>query len=250
MATAQQALEIAASQIGVTELPPNSNDTPYGKSFGLNGEPWCAIFVWWVETQAGVALPIKTAGVYALMAAFKAQGAFFSNPQPGDVVLYNFGAGHCGLVEQVSPTTITTIEGNTGIASNDNGGEVMRRVRPLNSSIFGYGRPNYSPGPVVPTPIQEDDDMDALTVRYANTGHVVAGTPDGALKSAGAPSYGSFYSLRPDERQVLANPLTGFYALTPVNPEDESQGVIGWVIGTDNQVHQFKFDQAFAASHS
>ncbi len=31
-----------------------NNMTPYGKWYGLNGEPWCAMFVSWSAYQAGI----------------------------------------------------------------------------------------------------------------------------------------------------------------------------------------------------
>ena len=55
---------------------------------------------------------------------------------------------HVGLVESVTATSITTIEGNTSgsdVGSQDNGDGVWRRTRPRNRSIVGYGLPAYSP---------------------------------------------------------------------------------------------------------
>ena len=43
-------VEIAKSQIGYEEQP--TNKTMYGKWYGLNGQPWCAMFVSWVFDQA------------------------------------------------------------------------------------------------------------------------------------------------------------------------------------------------------
>jgi hypothetical protein len=104
-------------------------------------------------------------------------------------------------------------------------------------------------GSATSTPQGDEDMSDALTIVYP-TGAKRVGTPDGAIKDAGTTPYGSFYSLRPDERQVLTWPLTNFFALTPVDINNEAAGSIGWCIGTDNQVHEFRFDAAFLASHS
>lgn len=41
-------------------------------------------------------------------------------------------------------TTITTVEGNTSTSSNSNGGQVMRRTRPRNADILGFGRPAFN----------------------------------------------------------------------------------------------------------
>jgi GH25 family lysozyme M1 (1,4-beta-N-acetylmuramidase) len=47
---------------------------------------------------------------------------------------------------------IKTIEGNTSVTSDDNGGAVMERTR--SSNIVGYGRPEYAES----TPVGPDDD--------------------------------------------------------------------------------------------
>ncbi|MDP3556259.1 MAG: hypothetical protein Q8T03_02730 [Bacteroidota bacterium] len=46
-------IEVANSQLGVSESPANSNKNPYGKWYGFDGLPWCAMFVSWVYNQAG-----------------------------------------------------------------------------------------------------------------------------------------------------------------------------------------------------
>jgi len=48
-----QALQKATSQIGVKESPPNSNRTKYGSWYGMDGSPWCAMFVTWCYEQSG-----------------------------------------------------------------------------------------------------------------------------------------------------------------------------------------------------
>ena len=72
--------------------------------------------------------------------------------RPGDIVFFNFSgrssAGHVGICESWDGTYITTIDGNTGSASEDNGGAVLRRRR-HKKFIVGAYRPEY----------QEDDDM-------------------------------------------------------------------------------------------
>ena len=67
-------------------------------------------------------------------------------------MFFNFSgrssAGHVGICESWDGTYITTIDGNTGSASEDNGGAVLRRRR-HKKFIVGAYRPEY----------QEDDDM-------------------------------------------------------------------------------------------
>lgn len=45
-------VELAINQIGHKEDPADSNKTMYGEWFGMNGVPWCAIFVSWVYAHA------------------------------------------------------------------------------------------------------------------------------------------------------------------------------------------------------
>ncbi len=46
-------ISVAENEIGYEEKPPNSNKTKYGKWFGLDGQPWCAMFVSWCYDKAG-----------------------------------------------------------------------------------------------------------------------------------------------------------------------------------------------------
>ena len=147
MATAKEILAVARGELGYREDPPGSNLTKYGKWFGLNGNPWCMMFIQWVFAQAGVELPVKTASCGTFMRAAQAAGrGVTSNYQPGDVVIYDFPGGgvtdHCGIVVTPLTTGVRTIEGNTGVGNDSNGGEVMERTRPANWIVGAY-RPNY-----------------------------------------------------------------------------------------------------------
>jgi hypothetical protein len=60
--------------------------------------------------------------------------AITTNPQPGDLVCFDWEgngvADHIGLYEKDLPgSEFQTIEGNTSVGNNSNGGEVMRRKR-------------------------------------------------------------------------------------------------------------------------
>lgn len=155
MPTARQILEIAASQIGYSENPPNSNKTKYGAWYGMDYQPWCDMFVSWVGAQANAT---DIVGKFAYCPYhvnwFKNRGQWHGRdvtPQPGDVIFFANKSGvacHIGFVERVEGSTIYTIEGNTSVGNNANGGEVMRRARTLGSIgsswyVLGYGRPAY-----------------------------------------------------------------------------------------------------------
>lgn len=166
MATVKKVLEIARRELGTKESPANSNRTKYGKWYGMDGQPWCMMFVQWCFHQAGMPLPYKSASCSCLLVWYRLNrlGSVVKAPQPGDIVIYSFG--HTGIVESVGSGTITAIEGNTSpgeAGSQDNGGMVCRRTRKT-STVTAYIRPDY----------KEEDDMnidkmtDADVLKLAN----------------------------------------------------------------------------------
>ena len=153
MATVDDILKIAKAEIGVKESPANSNNVKYntwyyGKSVNGSAYPWCAAFVSWVFSQVDSTLIKKSVSCMDIGNWFKSNNQWkTNNPQPGDVVFFKFNTNsrwtnHIGLVESVnSDGSINTIEGNTSVSSDDDGGSVMRRTR--KSNIVGYGVPKY-----------------------------------------------------------------------------------------------------------
>ena len=147
----EKVLVIARKELNYSESPPNSNRTKYGKWYGLDGNPWCMMFIMWVFSRAGGMdlLPIRTASCGELMRAAQKKGNWHTGSyQPGDIVIFDFPGNqaktdHVGLVESVSESGVITIEGNTGVGNDADGGKVMRRSR-KNSVILGAFRPNYS----------------------------------------------------------------------------------------------------------
>lgn len=146
-------IKAAQKEIGVTEYPPGSNKVKYntwyyGREVQGADYPWCAAFISWLFRDTK--LVIKTASCATMGNWFKNNKRWFTEPQPGDIVFYKFKTtrnnnwtNHVGIVESINADgSIITIEGNTSISSNDNGGAVMRRKR--SSSIVGYGRPAYN----------------------------------------------------------------------------------------------------------
>ena len=130
---------LAATQVGIRENPPNSNNVRYntwyyGREVSGSAYPWCMVFVQWVFAQLGVALPQRTASCGALMRAAQMSGQWVTeNYHPGDVVIYDFPGGaatdHCGIIESVTDSCVVAIEGNTGSGSDADGGQVQRRSR-------------------------------------------------------------------------------------------------------------------------
>lgn len=132
-------LQIAEKEVGYTEIPANSNKTKYGKWFGFDGVMWCGIFVSWCYDKAGFPLGnigfLKGfAGCQTAVAHFRKTGEITENPVPGDIVFFDWnGDGrydHVGLFAGWEKgKSFNTIEGNTAIGNDSNGGEVMRRKR-------------------------------------------------------------------------------------------------------------------------
>lgn len=155
MATAKQLVDKAISQIGYKESPANSNNTKYGIWYGMNYEPWCDMFVSWCAAEVGQSDIGKFAYCPYHVNHFKKNGLWLgrtSDPKPGDIVFFaNKGtACHVGIVEKkVNSSTVLTVEGNTSVTNNDNGGAVMRRTRAYgvegsNWYVLGFARPKYA----------------------------------------------------------------------------------------------------------
>lgn len=154
MATRAQMVDVAASQVGIKESPAGSNKQKYGVWYGMNGEPWCDMFVSWCAAQAGQTDVGKYAYCPYHVSYFKNAGKWRGRdytPKAGDIIFFaNKGtACHVGIVEYAASDGIHTIEGNTSVTSNDNGGAVMRRTRTLGNTgttwyVLGYGTPNYT----------------------------------------------------------------------------------------------------------
>lgn len=180
MATVEQILTLARQELGYRESPANSNQTKYGKWYGLDGKAWCMMFVMWIfhQAEASALLPVRTASCGAFMDAAKADGNWHGNTdlQPGDIVIFDFPgnsshAEHVGIVEEPADEAayVFTIEGNTSNDNQSNGGMVMRRKR-KRSLIAGAFRPVYAaeeepistpePESVKPTPDADTPDSD------------------------------------------------------------------------------------------
>jgi CHAP domain len=142
MSTATDALKLAKGELGYEESPAGSNHTKFGQWYGMDYQPWCAMFVTWCAVRAG-SKALKQgarysyvpyieqdakAGVNGLWDVVKTEG------KPGDIITFDWdgnGSGnHVGFVElNLGGGNYQTIEGNTSESSNDNGGKVMRRTR-------------------------------------------------------------------------------------------------------------------------
>lgn len=141
--TGTRIVTIAKSQVGYhegqkeTQLGGNGsgegNYTEFGRYYGSNPDPWCAMFVNWCAREAGVSS--KVIPKYAACASYysffhKSGQKFYSwakirkkeyTPKKGDIILFSYTKGgkshHIGYIDSVSYTdsqvTIKTVEGNS-----------------------------------------------------------------------------------------------------------------------------------------
>jgi len=136
-----------------------NNDTKYGTWYGLNHQPWCAMFVSWIFSCAKLTnLIAQTPKGYASCIDFEAwarkKGLIvpINTIQSGDILLFDFDnnekSEHTGLAigsYDLKSHTVPTCEGNTGgdhIGSQSNGDGVYLKFRPL-SCIRVVVRPKY-----------------------------------------------------------------------------------------------------------
>jgi hypothetical protein len=156
-AIGQLALGEATTHVGVKENPPESNRTPFGEWFGVDGVKWCNVFVsYCFGVGAGYTIcegftgrpgvyPRGCTYVPTTEAWLRATNMWVgrTTPLPGDIAIFNWDGGepdHIGIVEEdLGGGRFTTIEGNTGATSQSDGGAVLRCTRRL-SQVDGFGR--------------------------------------------------------------------------------------------------------------
>lgn len=143
-----KALREARKHVGKKESPAGSNRVLFSRWYGVTG-PWCAMFTTYCydkfsktfirgKTYAYVPYILEDArrGGRGLMVTH--------NPEPGDLVIYNWDGGvpdHIGLFEKwLGEGRFQSIEGNTSVGNDSNGGEVMVRERKLDHTVAAFVR--------------------------------------------------------------------------------------------------------------
>lgn len=154
MTAGERILAIATREIGYHEDRYKHNK--YGEWYGLDGQPWCMIFVQWCYAQAWLSLPYKTASCGVLLNWYKmhARACVTDKPVPGCIVIFDFPGGaatdHTGLFVNRTDTEITTIDGNTSGTNQANGGWVQQKTRRLS-----YAKPTF----IVPEALTRENHM-------------------------------------------------------------------------------------------
>lgn len=133
------------------------NETKYGAWYGLNGQPWCAIFVSWCYDKAGLVDKVAAqnnkgfASCDAGLKWFAKKGKIVpvGEAKEGDIVFFQFDndaqPDHVGIVEKNMKRikALKTIEGNTSPnnkGSQSNGGGVYRKKRSY-ATVMAVVRP-------------------------------------------------------------------------------------------------------------
>ena len=144
---------LAVSQIGYEEQPVNK--TMYGKWYGLDGAPWCAMFVSWVFNEAGAIKRIAASGAKGFASCdiglkwFSKKNKLIpiGEAQLGDIAFFQFDndaqPDHVGIIIKNTGKQLICIEGNTSPdkrGSQSNGGGVYRKKRPY-SVVMAIARP-------------------------------------------------------------------------------------------------------------
>lgn len=160
----EKVIETARADLGYTENPPGSNMTKYGEAYGMNGVPWCVIFLWDVFNRADERMAFynggRTASCRTLLRCYREEGktAPITDIQIGDILILNFSGKmyngeldteHCALVVEKGKLAGTwyTVEGNTSPGlegSQDNGGCVAKKLRSV-KNVVAVCRPQYQP---------------------------------------------------------------------------------------------------------
>lgn len=147
----------------------NANDiTPYGEWYGMNGQPWCAMFVSWCAWQAGY-LDEENLPKYAYCPYGKSwfieRNRYMSRttgyiPKRGDIIFFWDGGtiSHTGIVVGSTNMVVTVIEGNASRM-------VKKSMYDLtNTYIDGYGifKKDYIP------PLSTSEKEEAARDSYYN----------------------------------------------------------------------------------
>ncbi len=116
----QRVLFRAQLYIGMGEDPPGSNTGKFVREcqrytwLSGTGWPWCVAFCQRVFAECGYKLPWGSAGAYDIYDRAKKAGWTKRTPKPGDIAIWNIGAGHASIVKSYDAKAkiVTTIDGN------------------------------------------------------------------------------------------------------------------------------------------
>jgi hypothetical protein len=146
----QRALDAAIAWLGYVEG--SNNDTIFGDWYGMNHQPWCAMFCTYVyEVQVGGSPSFERASRYSYVPYLLTDArnnryglSITSSPIPGDLVTFDWQRDgvpdHVGFFKSGTAKKFHAIEGNTSPSDNSNGGMVMDRERSSSDATCSFIR--------------------------------------------------------------------------------------------------------------
>lgn len=156
--TALKVLATARSYVDAHYQEGPNNETVFGKWYGLDHQPWCAMFVSYCFYIAKASKLIAASGPKGFASCSAGLAWFKKNnqlvdpktAQAGDIVFFQFDKTpepeHVGLVVKAADAQgLTTYEGNTGgtdHGSQSNGDGVYLKRRPY-SLVMAVARPKW-----------------------------------------------------------------------------------------------------------
>lgn len=168
MTEAEKVLAIAEKEIG-TQADDNLN-VKFSEDYGWPRVAWCVIFQWWCAKKAGCSKSFydgkKVASCTSYYNWAKQKGYVVKNPQPGDLVIFQFGTDrHMGRLVSQTDKTVTTIDGNTDLKNGlPKGGIVAKKTR-NKSYVFCYIRPQWNDAAEYYI-VKPGDTLNRIAVRY------------------------------------------------------------------------------------
>ena len=157
---AEAVVAIAKAKVDAKYKEGVNNDTKYGKWYGLNNQPWCAMYVSWCFKEAGLSKLVAASSSKGFAScdaglkwfAKKGQIVPVGKAQAGDIVFFQFDedaqADHVGIVVKNNKKLkrLVCLEGNTaadGSGSQSNGDGAYKKKRPY-AKVMGVARPAWN----------------------------------------------------------------------------------------------------------
>ena len=151
----QQIVDIASAELNYAET--GDNNTKFGAWYGLNNQPWCAIFTSWCYDKAGLVDKVAAQSKKGFASCNTGLQWFvkknklvpLGEAQAGDIVFFQFDddaePDHVGIIvkNMKGIKALRTIEGNTSAdnkGSQSNGGGVYQKKRPY-ATVMAVVRP-------------------------------------------------------------------------------------------------------------
>lgn len=161
MRTADKIVKLARAEVGYREgfrdghwdnREKYAAEVPGLEWVSTDGQPWCAVFNAWLDTQAGlrpgVDFPL-TASCDGAAAWFEAQDRLSQYPAVGAWVLFGSRSDytHTGRVVDFDGTWVYTVEGNTNTnGSREGNGVYAKRHLRADDHVAAYGLPRFPDG--------------------------------------------------------------------------------------------------------